>query len=91
MPAKPSIVSTSIISAVSGEYGDFHSNYRTEGSELWINPLMGLYWTFNLGGVASRCLYLDKVKETRTYRELTTAIQLYRGSYEKRDWQTIPV
>ena len=40
MPYHPSIVSTSILSATDGQFGNYQANYRTEGSELYINPLM---------------------------------------------------
>lgn len=36
MPHYPSIVSTSILSALAGEYGDHHATSRTSGSTLWI-------------------------------------------------------
>jgi hypothetical protein len=39
----PSIVNTSILSAIEGHFGNYHANYRTEGSTLFINPLMALY------------------------------------------------
>jgi len=47
MPDHVSIVSSSILSAIAGEFGDYHATQRTEGSELWINPLMGMYWAFS--------------------------------------------
>ena len=43
MPYHESIVNTSILSAIDGEFGDFHATPRTQGSELFINPLMALY------------------------------------------------
>ncbi len=93
MPNHPSIVSSSVISAVDGEYGDYHAApERTEGSKLWINPLMALMWAFDLQKVASRCLYLGQVKKTRTYRELNLTIETFRASLkEKKDWEPIPV
>jgi hypothetical protein len=50
MSHHPSIVSSSIIDGIAGEFGDFHRTMRTEGSKLFINPLMGLYWGFQLVG-----------------------------------------
>lgn len=47
MPDHVSIVSSSILSAIAGEFGDCHATVRTDGSELWINPLMGMYWAFS--------------------------------------------
>ena len=74
MPRHPSIVNTSILSAVEGRYGDFHANHRTAGSVLWINPLMTLYWCFALEPVSRRVLYLDRMKETRSARDVLEVI-----------------
>lgn len=93
MPGNKSIVSSSVLAAISGEYGDVHpAPERTEGSTLWINPLMAMMWAFDLPAVARRCLYLNQVKRTRTYRELNTAIETFRANLpETKDWQPIPV
>jgi hypothetical protein len=78
MPAQPSIVSASILSALEGHYGDHHRTARTGGSTLWINPLMCLYWCFALGPVAKRILYLDDLKTTRNYWEVSQVIETFR-------------
>jgi hypothetical protein len=87
-----SIVASSIISAVQGEFGNYHAIDRTGGSELFINPLMGLYWSFKVDGIANRCLYLDEVKDTVTYSDLSMAINVFRAKHpEIKDWSIIPV
>jgi hypothetical protein len=78
MPDCPSIVCASILSALEGHYGDHHRTARTRGSTLWINPLMAVYWCFRLGPVARRILYLDDVKQTRSYWDLMEAIDAFR-------------
>jgi hypothetical protein len=78
MPDCPSVVCTSILSALDGEYGDHHRTARTRGSTLWINPLMPFYWCFRLGPVARRVLYLDDVKGTRTNWDLVEVIDAFR-------------
>ncbi len=91
MPSKESIVNTSIISAASGWFGNEHASKRTEGSELFINPLMALFWAFRLEHVARRNLYLDKIAETNSYSELSLAIETFRASLPKtRNWKEIP-
>lgn len=91
MPRSPSIVNTSIIDATLGWFGDHHSTSRTEGSNLFINPLMSLYWAFNLEAVTQRHLFLDKIKHTRTYAELTVAIESLHATQSKiRPWLEIP-
>ncbi len=91
MPLRPSIVNTSIVSAVDGEFGDYHVTRRTEGSTLFINPLMALYWAFELKHVAQRNLYLDRIRNTGSYRELSMAIEMFRASLPAlRRWAEIP-
>jgi hypothetical protein len=88
---QPSIVNTSVISAVQGFFGDHHTTKRTEGSELFINPLMALYWTFRLEHVAQRNLYLNQIGQTTTYQELSLAIETFREALPKtRPWRAIP-
>jgi hypothetical protein len=91
LPQQPSIVNTSIISAVSGSFGDIHSTKRTEGSKLFINPLMGLYWSFRLESVVRRNLYLEQIRNTETAEEVALIVEKFRGSLPAtRPWQTIP-
>lgn len=78
MPHHISIVSSSILSALEGMYGDHHATVRTEGSQLWINPLMPLYWCFRLGPVAERILYRDAMLETRSYMDINAVIDEFR-------------
>jgi hypothetical protein len=78
MPHHVSIVSSSILSALRGMYGDHHATDRTEGSELWINPLMTVYWCFRLAPVAERILYRDAMLRTRSYLDINYAILEFR-------------
>jgi hypothetical protein len=63
----PSVVNSSIISAVRGEFGDFHLTSKTHGSTLNISPLMAQYWFFDLPAVASRNLFIDDLGWTETF------------------------
>jgi hypothetical protein len=90
MPDYPSIVCSSILSALEGRYGDCHRTVRTCESTLWINPLMTIYWCFRLGAVARRILYLDVIKRTQTYWDLMEAIDAFRRRTEVRDREAIP-
>ena len=78
LPQQPSIVSTSIISAVNGAFGNVHTTKRTEGSELFINPLMSLFWTFRLQPVARRNLYLNAIRDTDSFEEISLIIENFR-------------
>jgi hypothetical protein len=91
MPHRESIVNSSIISAVNGWFGNQHTSKRTEGSELFINPLMALYWAFRLEHVARRNLYLDQIADTKSYGELSLVIEKFRATSSKtRAWRDIP-
>ncbi len=91
LPQQPSIVNTSIIAAVAGGFGDIHTTRRTEGSTLFINPLMGLYWSFQLEDVVRRNLYLDYIRNTDTAGEVALVIERFRDSLPSiRPWTTIP-
>lgn len=92
MPTHPSIVSASVLDGIYGEFGDFHRTERTRGSELFINPLMGLYWTFNLTGIAKRNLYLEQIRNTQTYWELRSSIEVFRANHQGiKSWKGIPL
>jgi hypothetical protein len=92
MPENISIVNSSIIAAIDGNYGNYHSTERTKRSKLWINPLMSMYWCFKLPQVARNILYLDEVKKTNSYHELLFLIEGWQSRLKKfRQWYDIPV
>lgn len=85
MPDRPSIVHLSVQSALEGDFGDVHTTSRTAGSELYINPLMSLYFSFHLEGVANRLIYLDEFfKTTATAHEVMFMIDGFRSSIAKK-------
>jgi hypothetical protein len=88
----PSIVNTSIVAAMDGRFGDYHPTFRTEGSELFINPLMALYWSFELNAVAERNLYLSEIRSTESYSDLSLAIERFRAVHQavERPWKHLP-
>ena len=92
MPQQTSIVSSSIISAIDGNYGDYHATPRTRNSKLWINPLMPVYWCFQLSAVAERILYREAMKGTDKYADVNGVIKEFREScHTIRPRQDIPV
>lgn len=87
-----SIVSSSILSALAGHYGNYHATPRTRGSRLWINPLMPVYWCFQLAPVAERVLYLEAMKETDDYMDVRRAVNEFRQRHRPlRPPERIPV
>jgi len=62
----PSVINSSIVSAVQGNYGNFHMTEKTRGSRLWISPLVPLYWFFDLQKVAAKNLWIEQLEFTDT-------------------------
>lgn len=88
----PSIVSNSIIGAIDGKYGNHHETSRTKGSELWINPLMGQYWCFQLENVVQQLKYFDYIKSSETFNELKNGLAEFRNTLvDFRENRGIPI
>jgi len=91
MPGKESIVMTSVVAAGQGHFGDYHPTPRTEGSRLFLNPLMAMYFGFTLDGLARRCLYLDYLKDKYGRWEVHRGICNFLSTVESRPWIPIPL
>jgi hypothetical protein len=89
-PYRQSIVNGSIASAIAGQFGDAHFTDRTRTSELFINPLMGIYFTFDLPGVARRSLYLERLANTETIFDVSLQIEAFRDETKARPRRAIP-
>ncbi|TXJ81822.1 DUF1152 domain-containing protein [Streptomyces lavendulae] len=74
----PSIVHGSVAAAVRGEFGDVRFTERTRGSELFVNPLMSLYFCADLPALARAHLYLDRLEDTVLMRQIGSAIAGFR-------------
>jgi hypothetical protein len=90
-PLHQSIVCNSIASALRGEIGNYHSTNRTSGSELFINPLMSQYWTFDLSRVMPHVVYAGQLAETERMEDASRTIKLYRETIEPRPRRSIPL
>jgi len=87
-----SIVSTSIVSALEGRYGNHHITERTANSRLWINPLMSVYWCFQVEQVAQRILYLEVMQPTETHQDVIAVVRQFRATCPNiKKWESIPV
>lgn len=92
MPKHQSVVCTSVLDAVAGHYGDHHSNPRTAGSVLFINPLMSMYWCFELTALARRIMYLEQMKETESPTEVRKIISEFRDKHDAiKEWTHLPI
>lgn len=79
-PTWPSIVHGQIAAALRGNFGDIELSERTRGSTLFVNPLMGIYFTFDLDGLAARNLYLAQIENTTSFDQIIVSIERYRDS-----------
>ncbi|MFH8339410.1 DUF1152 domain-containing protein [Streptomyces sp. AM6-12] len=76
--SRPSIVHGSVAAAVRGEFGDARFTERTRGSELFVNPLMSLYFCADLPALARANLYLGRLENTVLMRQISSAITAFR-------------
>ena len=90
MPTRQSIVNGCIVSALEGRFGNYHRTERTRSSELFINPLMSIYFSFELDAVVRRNLYIESIRETNSIFEVSAAIEAFREGIEIRDYRSIP-
>jgi hypothetical protein len=81
---EPSVINSSLISAVRGEFGNYHLTAKTKGSRLWISPLMTLYWFFDLPMVASHNKFLNFLKDTETFSDGVKQFMSFVSSTKKR-------
>ena len=91
MANHPSIVNSSILSAVEGHFGDYHVTARTQGSRLFINPLMGLYWTFDLPAVSARVRYPRAIEQTQSAREIMRVVEQFRLENPHEEFESLPM
>lgn len=87
----PSVINSSIISAVRGNYGNYHLTERTKGSVLWISPLMALYWFFDFETVVKRHLFLSHLQGTLTFREAFSRFVTSGKYITQREERKIPL
>ncbi len=89
-PSRPSIVNGSIAAAISGDFGDVQFTSRTGGGELFVNPLMSLYFTFEADAVARRSLYLPLLSATDSIFDVSRIIEAFRHTVTTRPRRAIP-
>ncbi|MEV6508669.1 DUF1152 domain-containing protein [Streptomyces sp. NPDC051642] len=83
-PDHPSIVNGSVAAAVRGDFGDVRFTERTRGGELFINPLMALYFCVDAPGLARRNLYLDRLERTSLIRQVSSLIEEFRDELPRQ-------
>ncbi|MGW5112098.1 DUF1152 domain-containing protein [Nocardia sp. NPDC004123] len=89
-PARPSIVNSQIAAALRGEFGNVGATPDTAGSELFVNPLMGVYFSVDLPTLAASVGYLDRLRDTETMFDVHRVIEEYRGQVDRRERRSFP-
>ncbi|WP_328456797.1 MULTISPECIES: DUF1152 domain-containing protein [unclassified Amycolatopsis] len=89
-PERPSIVHGQVAAALRGEFGNVQFTSRTAGQELFVNPLMGVYFTVDLAMLAAGVGYLDDLATTNTAAEVARVIEAHRDRAKRRPWRALP-
>jgi hypothetical protein len=89
-PGRTSIVNGSIAAAIEGQFGDVRFSARTAQSQLFINPLMAIYFTFELAAVARQSLYLHLLEGTESIFDVGGRIRAFRHTVQPRPRTPIP-
>ena len=91
-PHHRSIVCNSISSAIRGEFGDYQTTGRTAGSQLFVNPLMPIYWFYNIAVLAKWIGFYDALLDTNSRYDVLNAINDFREQLRlRRLRQPIPL
>jgi hypothetical protein len=83
-PARSSIVNGQIAAALAGETGDLPLDRPSRTTPLFVNPLMAIYFTFDLATLAAQSLYLDRIRTTDDMLQVSTLIDRYRDEITPR-------
>ncbi len=83
-------ISTRIIPAVNGEFGNFKMYPRANPTSVFISPLMSLYWFFDSDAVANRSLILESIRDTYLYEEAFSRVAAERKMMSTRSRKSIP-
>lgn len=92
-PNLRSIVCDSVASAMRGHFGNEGSvdRSRLEGSELFINPLMAQYWTYDLGCVVGMMGFAHLLRDTEGMGQAVDRIRSYRETVPIRKRVALPL
>lgn len=89
-PLRPSIVNGQIAAALRGEFGNVAFTVRTGTSELFVNPLMAVYFSVDLPALANSVGYLDQLQDTRTMIDVALQIEAHRDQVTRRVRRAFP-
>ena len=86
-----SVVAASLLSALQGNFGELAVIPQAENTQVWVSPLMALYWFFDLPEVARQNLYLPRLLTTDTFSEAAERLGTFMRTRPKRGREIIPI
>lgn len=89
-PLRPSIVNGQIAAALRGEFGNARFTDRTSRTELFVNPLMAMYFAVDLPALARAVGYLGRLSDTEDMFQISLAIEEHREEVDRRPWRVFP-
>lgn len=87
----PSVINSSIVSAVRGNYGDYHLTEKTRRGLLWISPLMTIYWFFDFDCVVKQNMLLPEIEGTMLFRDALYKVIAKAERISRRPGSKIPL
>ncbi len=82
-------ISTRIIPAVNGEFGNYHM-YPSDYTSVFISPLMSLYWFFDARTVIAHSLLIPHITSTLTTTQCIMICAALKQEIKQRPRRDIP-
>lgn len=89
-PRRGSIVNGQIAAALAGRHGAVPLPGRARATDLFVNPLMALYFTFDLAGLARNNHYLPGLESTSSIADVARCIGEFRAGIALREPRLFP-
>lgn len=86
---QPSIVGFFVKSAIQGKFGNYNILERTRGQKLFVYPLMGWYFFFDLEKVYKRILYRQYCEGVKNATEFMVALDAFRVEIEQDELRPV--
>ena len=77
-----STVANAVVAAADGRFGAIATGTAGGGdSVVWVNPLMSMYWAFDLDAVVERLAYASALEGTATIRDVIRNVISWRRAH----------
>jgi hypothetical protein len=86
-----SVINSCIVSAVRGNFGDYHLTEKTKRGHLWISPLMSMYWFFDFECVVKQNKLLPEIEGTMLFRDALYKVIAKAERTSRRPGSKIPL